>query len=115
MMFDPSASDDQIRGKRKELWRMRGQMEESQIEDFLGIRAMLTPDQRQKLTELKPGRQVAGNNVPPPGGPPDDATAPGAGAPGQGPGRPFGGGPGGNGGMRKRDFSNPNTTPQPDN
>jgi len=113
MMFDPSATDEQIRAKRKEVWRLRGQMEESQVEDFLGIRGMLNADQRQKLSDLKPGRQVAGNNLPAPGGPAVDGPAPGSAAgpaPGRQPGRQFGAGQG----MRRRDLSNPNTLPAPD-
>ncbi len=61
LMFDPNASEEQIRAKRRELRRMQDRMEEMQIEDFLSLRSVLTPEQRQRLPEIMPGNQQARN------------------------------------------------------
>lgn len=55
MMFEANAGDDQVRAKRKEVRQLQDKIEDMQLNDFLGIRSVLTPDQRQKLTDLKPG------------------------------------------------------------
>jgi Spy/CpxP family protein refolding chaperone len=68
LMFDPNASDEQIRSKRKEIRQMQDRMEEAQINDFLSIRHVLSPEQRQRLPDLKPGQEAQGG--PADGGPP---------------------------------------------
>lgn len=78
MMFDPSASDDQIRAKGKELRKLHEQAEDMKLDDFLAIRGVLTPDQRKRLPDVKPGGPRAamvapggprrGDGMPPPGG-----------------------------------------------
>lgn len=55
MMFDPSASDDQIRAKGKELRKLHEQAEDMKLDDFLAIRGVLTPEQRKRLPDVKPG------------------------------------------------------------
>lgn len=84
MMFDPSASDEMIRAKGRELRRLHEQVEDIKLDDFLSIRSVLTADQRKHLPEVKPGgprAAMAGANrgnpadmPPPPGefGPPND-------------------------------------------
>lgn len=62
MMFEASAGDDQVRAKRKEVRQLQDKVEDMQINDFLGIRSVLTPDQRLKLTDLKPGNKFAAGN-----------------------------------------------------
>lgn len=82
LMFDPSASDDAIRSKRKDVRKMQDQSDEVMIEDFLAIRAVLTPEQRKRLPEIKPvgpRRAVAGRGSMPP--PPPGAHPPGEFAP----------------------------------
>ncbi len=66
MMFEASAGDDQVRAKRKEVRQLQDKVEEMQINDFLAIRSVLTPDQRQKLTDLKPagGTKFAAGGAP---------------------------------------------------
>jgi len=70
LMFDPIASDEQIRTKMREVRQMQEKMDDVQINDFLSIRKVLTPEQRQKLADLKPGRKVAIDQAPADGGPP---------------------------------------------
>lgn len=69
LMFDPDAGDDLIRSKRFELRKLRDQIEEMTINDFLSIRAVLTPEQKKRLPEIKPTaqRQAAGGRRPGPG------------------------------------------------
>ncbi|HEY9715648.1 MAG TPA: Spy/CpxP family protein refolding chaperone, partial [Chroococcales cyanobacterium] len=55
LMFDPNASDDQIRAMRKRLRQMQDKMEDLQVSDFLSIRSILTPEQRQKLADQRGG------------------------------------------------------------
>ncbi|MBS1954879.1 MAG: Spy/CpxP family protein refolding chaperone [Cyanobacteria bacterium SZAS-4] len=62
MMFEANAGDDQVRAKRKEVRQLQDKVEDMQINDFLGIRSVLTPDQRLKLTDLKPGNKFAAGN-----------------------------------------------------
>lgn len=65
MMFEATTGDDQVRSKRKEVRQLQDKIEELQINDFLSIRSILTPDQRTKLSDLKPGNKfAAGNNQP---------------------------------------------------
>lgn len=55
LMFDPDATEAQIRAKRKQLRQMQDQMEDMQIEDFLSMRSVLSPEQRKRLPEIMPG------------------------------------------------------------
>lgn len=56
LMFNPEASETQIRSARKEVRALQDQVDESNLNDLLSIRAMLTPEQRKKLPECAPGR-----------------------------------------------------------
>ncbi len=61
LMFDPTATDDQIRAKRKEVRQMQDKLEEIQVNDFLAIRKVFTPEQKKLFADLKPqDRKVAG-------------------------------------------------------
>lgn len=85
LLFDPNATEPQIRAKKSELRQIQDQAENLMIDDFLGIRAVLTAEQKQKLPSLKPEFGPPGkfgHGQFPPGGPP--------GAP---PGGPAGAGP----------------------
>ncbi|MFN8552686.1 MAG: Spy/CpxP family protein refolding chaperone [Candidatus Obscuribacterales bacterium] len=62
MMFEANAGDDQVRAKRKEVRQLQDKIEDMQLNDFLGIRSVLTPDQRLKLSDLKPGNKFAAGN-----------------------------------------------------
>lgn len=63
LMFDPRASDEAIRSKRKELRQLQDKVEELQINDFLAIRSVLTPEQKEKLVDLKPGANKVADGV----------------------------------------------------
>jgi len=58
LMFDPNATEAQIRGKLREVSRMQDQMENMQIDDFLSLRSVLTPEQRRHLPEIMPQQGV---------------------------------------------------------
>lgn len=67
LMFDPNATREDIFAAHKELVGLQGEAEAVMLNDFLGIRSVLTPEQLQRLPELKPGgRQRA--QKPSPGG-----------------------------------------------
>jgi len=67
LMFDPNATREDIFAAHKELVGLQGEAEAVMLSDFLGIRSVLTPEQLQRLPELKPGgRQRA--QKPGPGG-----------------------------------------------
>jgi Spy/CpxP family protein refolding chaperone len=53
LMFDPEASDATIRAKQKELRKLHEQMEEAMLNDFLSVKAVLTPEQKKKLQSLQ--------------------------------------------------------------
>lgn len=84
LLFDPDATEQQIRAKKNELRQMQDQAETLMIDDFLGIRSVLTAEQKQKLPSIKP-------DFGPPGGKFGRGPFP--------PGGPQGGPPGGPGGM----------------
>jgi len=67
LMFDPNATDAQIRAKRKELGQLQTKFEDMQIGDFLQIRSILTPEQRGKLKDVGGRKRMAGLQPPPPG------------------------------------------------
>lgn len=86
LMFDPNASDETIRSKRKDVRKLQDQSDEVMIDDFLAIRSVLTPEQRKRLPEIKPvgprGSLAGRDAMPPPphGGPhspPGDFAPPG--------------------------------------
>jgi hypothetical protein len=54
LMFDPDASDGQIKARRQELRRLQDQLEDVILSDFLALRGVLTPEQRNRLPEVKP-------------------------------------------------------------
>lgn len=60
MMFDPKATDLQIRQKRQEVRNLQDKMDELLVNDFLKMRAVLTKEQLGHLTEVKP--QARGRN-----------------------------------------------------
>lgn len=61
MMFDPKASDAQIRNKRQEVRALQDKMDELLVNDFLKMRAVLSKEQLSHLQEAKPqGRSRAG-------------------------------------------------------
>ncbi len=72
MMFDPNATDDAIKAKRKELRAVQEQMEDMVLSDFLAMRNVLTPEQKKKLPEVMPNRAEVARR---PGGPPAPAAA----------------------------------------
>lgn len=57
LMFSPDASDAQIRSAREELRVVQNQVDETNLNDLLGIRALLTVDQKKHLPECMPGRK----------------------------------------------------------
>lgn len=54
MMFDPKASDSQIRSKRQEVRALQDKMDELLVNDFLKMRGVLTKEQLSHLSEAKP-------------------------------------------------------------
>lgn len=56
MMFDPTFNADQIRAKRSEVRKMQDQAELLMLNDFLSMRAVLTPEQLRKLRPNIAGR-----------------------------------------------------------
>lgn len=54
MMFDPKATDSQIREKRLEVRTAQDKMDELLVNDFLKMRAVLTKEQLGHLPEAKP-------------------------------------------------------------
>ncbi len=54
MMFDPKASDSQIRNKRQEVRALQDKMDELLVNDFLKMRGVLTKEQLGHLPEAKP-------------------------------------------------------------
>jgi len=61
LMFDPDASEAQIREARSQLHKVQDQMDETNMNDLLSIRAMLTPEQRKRLPDCMPGRRATAN------------------------------------------------------
>lgn len=58
LMFNPEASESQIRTASSELRKMQAQMDETNLNDLLGIRSMLTPEQRKRLPDCMPKRRT---------------------------------------------------------
>lgn len=74
LMFSPDATDVQIRAARKELRNLQDQVDESNFNDLLGIRAILTAEQKKRLPECMPGPNQTGSRF---GGQPGDDRRPG--------------------------------------
>lgn len=75
LMFDPSVTAKQLTEKRQELRAAQDEAETLMLNDFIGMRSVLTPEQLKHLPELKPGRGLAqrgdspgGRDFGPPGG-----------------------------------------------
>lgn len=62
LMFDPAASEEMIKQKRKEVRQLQDRLEEMQLGDFLSIRKVLTAQQRQRFAALKPSDERGGGN-----------------------------------------------------
>jgi Spy/CpxP family protein refolding chaperone len=58
MLFDPSASNDQILGARREINKLQTQAEDLMLNDFLGIRKLLTKEQMDLLPQVRPEEPV---------------------------------------------------------
>ncbi len=54
MMFDPNATDAQIKLKRHEVRNLQDKMDELLVNDFLKMRSVLTKEQLSHLSEIKP-------------------------------------------------------------
>ena len=83
LMFSPDASEAQIRSARRDLRTLQDQMDETNLNDLLSIRSLLTPDQKKKLPDCMPGR---GRGLAGPGG----QGGPGGPVASGGPGAPVG-------------------------
>lgn len=59
MLFDPGASQAQILEQQAEYSNLRNQADEIMLNDFLGIRSVLTKEQLDRLPEIKPGTRSA--------------------------------------------------------
>jgi Spy/CpxP family protein refolding chaperone len=71
ILFDPAASQKEIMKKRDELRSLRNQQEDLMLNDFLGIRGVLTKEQLQQLPQVSGrGRRALGSAPP---GPPGEA------------------------------------------
>jgi Spy/CpxP family protein refolding chaperone len=53
-MFDPDTTEAQLRNKHRQIRKLQEQAENTMFEDFLTIRALLTPEQKKHLPEIKP-------------------------------------------------------------
>lgn len=57
LMFDPNASNRQILKARNEARSLHEQADNLMVQDFLAIRALLSPEQMKHLPEIKPARK----------------------------------------------------------
>lgn len=58
MLFDPGASQAQILEQQAQYSSLRNQADEIMLNDFLGIRSVLTKEQLDRLPEIKPGTRT---------------------------------------------------------
>ena len=58
MLFDPGASQEQILEQQAQYSTLRNQADEIMLNDFLGIRSVLTKEQLNRLPEIKPGTRT---------------------------------------------------------
>lgn len=75
LLFNPDVSDAQIRAARVQVRQLQDQMDETNMNDLLSIRSMLTPEQRKRLPECMPGRNATAGGAR--GGPQGVANRPG--------------------------------------
>jgi Spy/CpxP family protein refolding chaperone len=68
--FDPEISEASIREKRDTVRTLHEQMEDLMFEDLIGLRNLLTPEQKKHLAEVKPPPPPPGRFGPPGEGPP---------------------------------------------
>jgi hypothetical protein len=54
MLFDPSVTSDQILGTHREITKLQAQTQEIMLNDFLGIRKLLTKEQLDLLPQVRP-------------------------------------------------------------
>jgi Spy/CpxP family protein refolding chaperone len=68
IMFGADVTDAQIRAKRDEVRQVQEKLEDLRLNDFLGIRSVLTAEQKQKLKDVKiaNNRPRDGEGPPPP-------------------------------------------------
>ncbi len=57
MLFDPGATKKQILDQQASYNSLRSQADDIMVNDFLGIRSVLTKEQLKRLPEIKPGRR----------------------------------------------------------
>jgi Spy/CpxP family protein refolding chaperone len=57
LIFDPDVSEAQIRAARNQLRQLQDKLDETNMNDLLAIRAMLSPEQRKRLPDCLPGRR----------------------------------------------------------
>lgn len=79
MLFDPAATTDQILGTHREINKLQSQTQDIMLNDFLGIRKLLTKEQLELLPQVRPEESrrpspKLGQKPPPP--PPDDEGRP---------------------------------------
>ncbi len=55
LLFEPNSTAEQIKAKHSELKQTQEQVENLMINDFIGIRSVLTSEQKKKLPLIKPG------------------------------------------------------------
>ncbi len=55
LLFEPDSTAEQIKAKHSELKQTQEQVENLMINDFIGIRSVLTSEQKKKLPLIKPG------------------------------------------------------------
>lgn len=53
-MFDPNVSETTLREEHRAVNKLHQKAEDAMFEDFLSIRALLTPEQKKHLPEVKP-------------------------------------------------------------
>lgn len=61
MLFDPAATEKQILSQQASYNTLRKQADDIMLNDFLGIRSVLTKEQLNRLPEIKPGRRSRSN------------------------------------------------------
>lgn len=75
MLFDPAATPEQIMSTHKEINKLQSQTQDIMLNDFLGIRKLLTKEQLELLPQVRPDESRRpsprlGAKVPPDGEPP---------------------------------------------
>ncbi len=75
MLFDPAATSEQIISTHKEINKLQSQTQDIMLNDFLGIRKLLTKEQLELLPQVRPDESRRpsprlGAKIPPDGEPP---------------------------------------------